>query len=154
MIRSLAPSGVEALEQALADARETIKGATEGPVRSSSEIASDLEVAETREAELRGRLHAASENVSEAREKLGSADTALTAARDTRDQAQALAGEESSRASRLADLLAIMEKAEADVLDRQNALDELKADAPDVATASANVGRAEAAFENARKRRE
>jgi DNA repair exonuclease SbcCD ATPase subunit len=154
MIRSLAPSGVEALEQALADARETVKGAPEGPARSSTEIASDLEAAETREAELRGRLHAASEKVAEAREKLGSAETALTAARDTRDQAQALAGEESTRESRLADLLAVKAKAEADVLERQNALDELKADAPDVATAAANVGRAEAAFENARKRRE
>jgi DNA repair exonuclease SbcCD ATPase subunit len=154
MIRSLAPSGVEALEQAMADARETIKGAPEGPVRSSRDIASDLEVAETREAELRGRLHAASENVAEAREKLGSAETALTTARETRDQAQALAGEESTRASRLAELLAVKNTAEADVLERHNALEELRADAPDVATATANVGRAEAAFENARKRRE
>ncbi len=33
MLRSLAPSGVEALDQALADARETIRGVSDTPVR-------------------------------------------------------------------------------------------------------------------------
>ena len=52
MLRSLAPSGVEALDQALADARETIKGVSDTPVRAVEQVASELEAAETREAEL------------------------------------------------------------------------------------------------------
>lgn len=66
MLRSLAPSGVEALDQALAHARKTIKGVSDAPVRPAEQVASELEAEETREAEHRGRLHASAETVADA----------------------------------------------------------------------------------------
>ncbi|ROU04364.1 AAA family ATPase [Histidinibacterium lentulum] len=152
--RSLAPDGIERLEQALAAARAVTAEAAEGPVRPVEEISRDLEKAETREAELRGRLGAASEAVGAAREKVASAEAALAGARDRREAAEALAGEEDTRQGRLAALAAAAERAEiaARAADRAHA--ELTAGAPDAATAAANLKRAEASHENARRRRE
>jgi len=154
MLRSLAPSGVEALEQALAEARETIRGASDIQARPLEAIAPELEAAETREAELRGRLQAGAETVAEAREKLAAAEAALAAARDRQAAAEALAGDAPARPARRAELDAAAEAAQAEMASREAALAALQAEAPDAATATANLQRAEAAFENARKRRE
>jgi len=154
MLRSLAPSGIEALDQALADARETIKGVSETPVRAAEQVASDLEAAETREAELRGRLRAATEAVADAREKAATSDAALAAARDGRERAEAHAGAADAREARRNGLAHAAQVAAEEADEKAQALASLKADAPDSATAAANLKRAEAAFENARKRRE
>ncbi len=154
MLRSLAPSGVEALDQALADARETIKDVSETPVRSAEQVASDVEAAETREAELRGRLRAASEAVADAREKAATSEAALAAARDRRERAEAHAGAADARETRQSELAHAAQGAAEEAEEKAKALASLKADAPDSATAAANLKRAEAAFENARKRRE
>lgn len=154
MLRSLAPSGVDALEQAFADVRETIKGVSETPVRPAEQVASDLEAAETRDAELRGRLRAATEAVADAREKAATSEAALAAARDRREQAEAHAGAANAREARRSELANAAQVAAKEAEGKAQALASLKADAPDSATAAANLKRAEAAFENARKRRE
>jgi len=154
MLRSLAPSGVEALNRALADARETSRGVSDTPVRPADEVASELEAAETHEAELRGRLHASTETVSDAREKAASSETALEAARNRQERAEAQAGLVDARLARRAELSDAAEAAGEDATGKEQVLVALKEKAPDDATAAANLKRAEAAFENARKRRE
>ncbi|WP_370285851.1 AAA family ATPase [Pseudooceanicola nanhaiensis] len=154
MLRSLAPQGGEALEQALADARETIKDASEVDVRPVEQIAQDLEAAEIREADLRGRLHSATETVADARETAAAAEMALSSARDQQARAEAQAGAPDGRAANGRELSLKAEAAASEAQSKELALAELKAEAPDAATAVANLKRAEAASENARKRRE
>jgi len=154
MGRSLAPEGLERLEQALAAARAVTGEAGEGSARPAEEIARELEQAETREAELRGRLGVASDAVGAARETAAAAEAALTGARDRQEAAEALAGVEGTRQGRLAALAAVAEQAEVAARAADRALGELASDAPDAATAVANLKRAEASHENARKRRE
>ena len=154
MQRSLAPDGIDALEQALATARETAKGSSDIAPRLLSQIASDLDVAEAGEVDARARLSVAVEQVAEARVAMAAADAALASARDHQDKTDAQAGEGASRATRLADLAANVLSAEAEVTAKQATLHELMHGAPDTITAKANLKRAEAAFDNARQRRE
>jgi len=154
MLRALAPTGVADIEQALADARETIRGGSDTPVRSLDLIAPDLEAAELHEADLRARLVVAAEAVATAREGLAAADTTLVSERDRQGRAADLAGDPDTRLARRAALGAASDAARAAAHDAETALLALQAVAPDMATATANLKRAEAAADNARKRRE
>lgn len=154
MQRSLAPVGVDALERELASFRETVKGASDAPVRPVEEIAAALEAAETQEAEARGRLASLAAQIGDAREAAAASASALAAARDAHDRAEAAAGPAEDRTARLAALAEVADRARAETATRQAALDRLAADAPDAATAAANLKRAETAFDNARRRRE
>ncbi len=154
MYRSLAPLGVDVLDQALADAREATKCVSDTPGRPADQIGADLEAAETYEAEFRGRLQAATETVADGREKMASAETAKAAARDRQERAEAQAGAAETRPSRWSELEDASQVASKDAQGKALGLAALEAEAPDEATATANLKRAQAASENARKRRE
>ncbi|SNR60542.1 AAA family ATPase [Puniceibacterium sediminis] len=153
MLRTLAPQGTDALEQALARARGVLDAAPETPPRMGDAIQPELDIAQTTESTARTRLTQCSEKVATARETLASAEASLTSARSDRDRADAQAGPMETRTDRATALAATATAAQSTVQTLTDALIALQTDAPDAATALANLKRAEAAFDGARKRR-
>ncbi|PIL19863.1 hypothetical protein P775_12355 [Puniceibacterium antarcticum] len=153
MLRTLAPLGTDALEQDLARARAVLDAAPETPIRAADSLRPDLDTAETAQAAARAHLTQCSEKVASARESLASADASLTSARSQKDRADTQAGPQQTRAPRATALRLTADTARQTVQTLAAALASVQADAPDAATAQANLTRAEAAADVARKRR-
>ncbi len=153
VLRTLAPAGTEALEQTLARARDLLSKAPESTPRAAEVIEPEHERAQASEAEARAALRRADETVATARETLASAEASLVSARDRMERADSQAGPAETRGARSAALAENTQAARVVVEERKTALETARAEAPDPATAQANLKRAEAAADVAGKRR-
>lgn len=148
-----ASEGIDALEAALARARERAAADSGDEARLPEEIRAEIEAAETAQAEARQRHDRSRQALEEARVAATRSESAQGAALQARERADAALGPKNARPARRATAENVAQETAETAGNAAPALDSLRKDAPDLATEAANLKRAAAAVEATSKRR-